>query len=64
MDIKKQDPVSYVDTVKRALQPAPAQPKRSERTVVISAPEDVSPEDIQGKLQAAVDPVQEGWQIS
>jgi len=59
----RQDRVSYADTVKRAIQAAPAQPRRSERTVVISAPEGVPPEDIQGKLQAAVDPVQEGWQI-
>ena len=37
----------------------PAQPRTNKRTVVISAPEGVPPEDIQGMLQAAVDPVQE-----
>ena len=59
----RQAPVSYADTVKQAIETAPAQPRRRERTVVISTPEGVLPEDIQGKLQAAVDPIKEGWHI-
>ena len=59
-------PVStYAETVKKAIFAAAA-PKTSrtrESTVVISAPEEVTPEKIQEQLKKAVNPAERGWQI-
>ena len=59
-------PVStYAETVKKAINAAaaPTTSRAREGTVVISAPEGVTPEKIQEQLKKAVNPAEEGWQI-
>ena len=59
-------PVStYAEKVKKAITvaAAPTTSRACKGTVVISAPEGVTPEKIQEQLKKAVNPAEEGWQI-
>ena len=56
---------TYAETVKKAITVAAASTtsRAREGTVVISAPDEITPEKIQEKLKKAVNPAENGWQI-